>query len=233
MTAFSGGQIAHRVGTRFPARKVSDCQIYRLPSDSHMSKIHDAIRKWMFEGADVAEKEIRQLAAASPELLNKPDDNGEPPVFLACAMMRDEPLRLLVELGADVNARNGADWPLFLVAAANVSRDVLALLVEKGADPLVVADDGQTALHRAMLNERTAIGNAEFLLEKGADINARDQMGWNALDKAALDNLVEATKFLLSKGAEANHVDGRGMTAQQVAKERGYDEVVALLAAAG
>jgi uncharacterized protein len=197
-----------------------------------MSKMHDAIRKWIFEGADVAEKEIRELTAESPDLLNEPDDNGEPPAFLACAMMRDDPLKLLLELGIEVNARNSADWPLFMTAAANVSRDVLALLIEKGADPLVSVN-GETALHRAMLNERTAVGNAEFLLEKGIDINSRDGMGWNALDKAALDNLIEATKFLLSRGAEANHVDGRGMTALAVAKERGYDEVVALLSAVG
>lgn len=193
-----------------------------------MSKMHQALRKWIFEGADVAEKEIRKLAKDKPELLNQPDENGEPPVFLACSLMQDQPLKLLVELGADVNARNASDWPLFMVAAANVSRDALALLVEKGADPLV-SIDGETALHRAMLNERTAVGNAEFLLEKGVDIQSRDQMGWNALDKAALDNLVEATRFLLSKGAKANAVDNRGLTALEVAKERGYDEIVALL----
>lgn len=193
-----------------------------------MSKMHDAIRKWLFEGADVAEKEIRKLAEKDPTLLNKPDENGDPPLFLACCFMRDEPVKLLIELGADVSARNGAGWPLFMTAAGNVSRDVLALLIGKGADPLV-SIDGETALHRAMLNEATAVGNAELLLEKGVDINARDGMGWNALDKAALDNLVEATRFLLSKGAEANHVDGRGMTALEVAKERGYDEIVSLL----
>ena len=193
-----------------------------------MSKMHDAIRKWMFEGAEVAEKEIRRLAAADPGLLNEPDENGAPPIFLACAMMRDEPVKLMAELGADVNAKNGADWPLIMTAAASVSRDVLALLIEKGADPLASVD-GETALHRAMLNERTAVGNAELLLEKGVEINARDQMGWNALDKAALDNLVEATKFLLSKGAEPNKVDGRGMTALQVAREREYNEIVTLL----
>lgn len=193
-----------------------------------MGKMQDAIRKWIFEGADVAETEIRKLANDNPKLLNEPDENGLPPVFLACSMMRDEPLKLLVELGADVNTKNAADWPLFMVAAANVSRDVLTLLVEKGADPLV-SIGGETALHRAMLNEKTAVGNAEFLLEKGIDINSRDGMGWNALDKAALDNLVDATKFLLSKGAQANVVDNRGLTALEVAKERGYDEIVALL----
>jgi uncharacterized protein len=197
-----------------------------------MSKMHDAIRKWIFEGAEAAGKEIRKVAEENPELLNEPDDNGAPPLFLACAMMRDEPVKLLVDLGADVKAKNGVEWPVFLSAASAVSCDVLALLIEKGADPLV-SINGQTALHRAMLNEANAVGNAKFLLDLGININSRDSMGWNALDKAALDNLVEATKFLISKGAEANHVDSRGMTALQVARERGYEEIVSLLENAG
>lgn len=193
-----------------------------------MSEMHDAIRKWMFEGAEAAGSAIREVARTKPELINAPDDNGDSPLFLACCMMRDDVVKLVVELGADVNARNAAGWPVFMKAAGDVSREVLELMIQKGADPRVSVD-GETALHRAMLNERHAVGNAELLLKHGVEINARDGMGWNALDKAALDNLVEATKFLLSKGAEANHVDGRGMTALQVAKERGYDEVVALL----
>ena len=193
-----------------------------------MSKIHEALRKWMFEGAEVAKKEIREIVSESPELLNEPDDNGAPPLFLACAMMRDEPVELLVDLGADVKAKNSAGYPVFLSAASAVSCDILALLIEKGADPLV-STDGQTALHLAMLNEANAVEKAKFLLDLGININSRDIMGWSALDKAALDNLIEATKFLISKGAEANHVDRRGMTALQVARERGYEEIVTLL----
>lgn len=196
-----------------------------------MSKMHDAIRKWIFEGADVAEKEIRAVAKKDPTLVDQADDGGDPPIFLACSTMRPAAVKLFIELGADVNARNASGWPVFMFAAANVPAEVLDLMVQKGADPCVSVQ-GETALHRAMLNEQFAVGNADYLLKKGVDVNARDGMGWNALDKAALDNLVEAVKFLLSKGSEANHVDGRGMTALEVAKERGYDEVVALLSAA-
>jgi ankyrin repeat protein len=101
-------------------------------------------------------------------------------------------------------------------------------MIQKGADPLV-SIDGETPLHRAMLNGTHAVANAELLLKHGVDLHSRDGMGWNALDKAALDNLVDATKYLLSKGAEANHRDNRGMTALEVAKERGYTEIVELL----
>ena len=193
-----------------------------------MSKLHDAIRQWMFGGGDEAVKQIRELVKKQPKLVNQPDDNGEPPLFLACCTMRAEAVKLLVELGADVNAKNGADWPIFMKAAGDVSRDALELMIRKGADPRVNVN-GETALHRAMLNERNAVGNAELLLEHGVDLNARDGMGWSALDKATMDNLVAAAEYLISRGAEVDHVDSRGLSSLDIAVERGYTEMAELL----
>ena len=102
-------------------------------------------------------------------------------------------------------------------AAGNCSLDVLKLMAEKGADPKAVAEDGNTALHRTMLDGTNAVAIADWLLEQGVDLNARTSYeGWSALDKAAFDNLVEAAEFLISKGAEVNHVDFRGLTALDI-----------------
>ena len=193
-----------------------------------MTKMHDAIRQWMFVGGDEAAKQIRDLARKQPKLLNQPDDNGDSPLFLACCTMQAGAVKLLVELGADVKAKNGAGWPVFMKAAGDVSRDALELMIQKGADPRASVD-GETALHRAMLNDVNAVGNAELLLEHGVDINARDGMGWSALDKAAMDNLVAAADYLISRGAEVHHVDSRGLSSLDIAVERGYTEMAELL----
>ena len=193
-----------------------------------MSKLHDAIRQLMFGGGDEAVNKIRELVRKQPKLLEQPDKNGDSPLFLASCMMRDEPVKLLIDLGADVKAENKGGWPIFMKAAADVTRDTLELMIKKGADPRVTVN-GETALHRAMLNERNAVGNGTLLLEHGVDINARDSMGWSALDKAAMDNLVAAAEFLISKGAEVHHVDTRGLSSLDIAVERGYAEMAELL----
>lgn len=72
------------------------------------------------------------------------------PLIAALAGPRPELARLLVEAGADVNARgNGGFTPLHQVAQ-NGQPELAALLLERGADPDAAADDGKTPLDLAL-----------------------------------------------------------------------------------
>jgi tetratricopeptide (TPR) repeat protein len=83
--------------------------------------------------------------------------------------------RLLVEKGADVNARDRQQNTPLHWAVCGYKIDFVRLLIEKGAD--VNAKDGwqYTPLHRAARCGKTEV--ARFLIERGADANAKDYDG--------------------------------------------------------
>ena len=68
-------------------------------------------------------------------------------VFISALMA--QVLRILLELGAVVNARNGDGYtPLHVAALWGRAKSVRHLL-EKGADPFISDDDGMTPLDHA------------------------------------------------------------------------------------
>jgi ankyrin repeat protein len=66
-------------------------------------------------------------------------------------------------------------------------------------------------------------------MDKGADVNARNQEGWTPLMCAASKGHVAAAQALLSRGAEAQAKNKEGETARQLAARRDYDDVIKLL----
>jgi ankyrin repeat protein len=75
----------------------------------------------------------------------------------------------------------------------------------------------------------------KFLIEQGADVNARTKRGGSALDIAASWGSVEIVKMLLEKGARVDTQDDRGYTPLMYAAyaESMNTEVVRLLLAKG
>ncbi len=65
--------------------------------------------------------------------------------------------KLLLELGADVNAQNRDGWSPLLCAARGGHQPLAALLVARGADPHHAAALGMTAVHVAARRGHTAL----------------------------------------------------------------------------
>ena len=74
---------------------------------------------------------------------------------------------------------------------------------------------------------------AEELIEKGADVNAKDVHGETALMKAIMCARIEIITILIEKGADVNARDKNGRTALRWATERGLTGTVKLLRAHG
>ena len=102
-----------------------------------------------FGNADVAEFLINQganidLAANNPMQVA--------PIHAAVAGKHRAIARMLVENGANVNARQQQGWTPLHAAAQNGDEELVQLLLEKGADREARSEGGQTALDLAMVN---------------------------------------------------------------------------------
>ena len=79
----------------------------------------------------------------------------------------------------------------------------------------------------AAKNRHTPI--AQLLIDKGADVNVRNEDGWTPLIKAASANLPEVTRVLLTHHADLDVVDRLDRTAWMYAGMAGREEILAML----
>ncbi|HEX9406188.1 MAG TPA: ankyrin repeat domain-containing protein [Thermoanaerobaculia bacterium] len=92
----------------------------------------DLARELIERGADV------NAAAKNPQRVA--------PVHAAAAVQDHATLRLLLERGADSNARQQMSFTAFHTAASRGDIEMAKLLIEHGADPRARTDDGKDAL---------------------------------------------------------------------------------------
>lgn len=139
----------------------------------------------------------------------------------------------LIETGADVNATSKQGITPLIGAAMNGHADLVALLATKNAnlDQLSEMQYKENALHLAARNGYTAV--IEALLKAGADVNALEGTHSTALMYAAYYGHLEAVELLIKQGAELNVRDQGGHTVLYWANFRNYEDIAALISAAG
>lgn len=118
------------------------------------------------------------------------DQEGCTPLHRAAERGDNKIIEILSDGGVNMEAVDDQGCTPFLRAAARANPDILQLLIERGAN-----QDAQTrglpALHWAALNGNQA--NVDFLLENGADIEAKDDKGQTPLHLAAQEKLKPLT----------------------------------------
>ena len=147
-----------------------------------------------------------------------------------------ETVKLLLDKGADINARN-EEGRTFLVEAAGFGRlSTVKMLLEKGADLEARSKNGGTVLHAAACDCALATmpdtyDVVKLLLEKGANINATDDEGYTPLMIASGGGVVKTdiVKLLLENGANTRLKNVAGETALTIALKDEVTDVVRLL----
>ena len=213
---------------------------------------HSAGTVWRYEPdlAKQAKEELRRkqffLAVLSGDLRLVQDGlaqglspnaspTGRLPLIEAAERGHLAVVKLLVERGADVNAKDNAYGETALMRAAKGGyTETVKLLLARGADasvgpegrlPLVVAAEGG---HLAVV---------KLLIARGADVNGRNKReapeDVTALAAAAEVGHTEIVKALLARGADVNLKNGRGITPLFTAARLGHTETVKALLAGG
>ncbi len=191
---------------------------------------------------------------------NARDEAGDTAIMRAALYADVETMRVLIESGADVQARGGdGTAPLLrtthdldkmrllldrgapvddfaMVAAASVpgSRNALELLLARGGNGRA-AVPAYTALMAAALHGDLDAVNC--LLDHGANVKAKTPTGFTALIAAALSGNAQVVARLLERGADPNAVceldTGILQTPAGVAASMGHADCLRLLMAAG
>ena len=140
-----------------------------------------------------------------------------------------ETVAMLLEKGADVNAKDNGGYTALLWASHDGHTEIVAMLLDNGANVNVKDNDGFTALYWASQNGHTEI--VAMLLENkyGTDVNAKSINGQTALHSASNNGHTEIVTMLLEKGANVNAKMKDGDTALFLATNHGRTEMVRML----
>lgn len=135
--------------------------------------------------------------------------------------------RRLITKGADPNTKSGWGSPFIYWCAEKGHKDLIDFALEKGADINATTKSGETALHKAAHVGKVEI--IDHLIDRGANINHQNVYATTPLFVAARSDQPEAVKTLLSRGADPSIRNHKGVSAAQKAKEKGHNEIVALI----
>lgn len=144
------------------------------------------------------------------------------PLWCAAVANKLEVVKTLVTHGADVNSPSDTESTPVRSACYMTNIPVIKYLVDHGAN-----------IHKPNINGGTCLINSvqsselcEFLINKGASVNSKDNSGNLALHYAIREGRTDTVKLLLSHGSDYTSRNDFGDDALQTAALRGYQDIV-------
>ncbi len=177
------------------------------------------------------------VAAARQAVRNKADlqaRNGkrQTPLIVATKAKRTDVAVLLLEAGADPDAKDDLQDSAFLYAGAEGYDDILRATLRHGANVKSTNRFGGTALIPASEHGHTE--TVRILINAGVPLDHVNDLGWTAMLEAIVLNdgsadQVDVVRQLIGAGADTGIRDGNGRTPRSLAAAKGYDEIVDLI----
>jgi len=193
-------------------------------------KINEKFRAGLSEAIVKGDLQLVKNLLAQGVNINAPLD-GRTALHQAASAGHTDILKILLDAGADINARDrglfsqGAD-ALYLASVSGHS-DVVRELLSKGAKVDSTEDNGWTSLIKAAQLGNVAV--ARVLLDFKADVNIRAKDGTTPILVAAQQGHTEIVKMLLEQGANVDTLTNDRSTPLMQAAQQGHFDVVKLL----
>ncbi|KAK7093237.1 E3 ubiquitin-protein ligase MIB2-like [Littorina saxatilis] len=138
---------------------------------------------------------VREICTANRGLVEY-EMQDVTPLILASNRGRRQVVRVLLELGADVNHSLSHRRSPMAAALAGEDEDVALMLLEKGADPFGLDEKRHTFVHLAAWQNFPRVVKA--LADRGVDVNAQDDYSDTAMHLAINECCYQAIETLLS-----------------------------------
>ncbi|XP_046569725.1 ankyrin repeat and KH domain-containing protein mask-like isoform X2 [Haliotis rubra] len=150
------------------------------------------------------------------------DGGGNSILHWACEGGDVGTMEFLLSLNVvDVNCRGGSNTTPVMAAVDEGHRDMVELLLSRGADVSLVDEDGNNTLHLACYGGDQ--GTVELILSQNVlDVNCRGERNMTPVMMAAERGHRDVMELLLSRGADVSLVDGGGNNILHLACQ-GYD----------
>ncbi len=154
---------------------------------------------------------------------NSATPGGDPLISMAIRNKSNKVIDVLLKQpNINVNAPNALNETPLMLAVYYLDNDTAEKLVDHGAN---VNNPGTwSPLHYAAAADNTKMVN--YLIKKGADINARTLRGFTPLYMAARDGSAETVEALLKAGARKDFCSNDALAPYDIAKQRQNSEEV-------
>lgn len=195
----------------------------------------DIVRMLMAHGADLNGSDALDIAASKGyyDILQLLLESGGPvkkennSIFKAVLGGHEDIVRLLIQHGANVNARGETYGCALLAALIQGHKNIFHLLIQHGADV-----NQRSRLYGCALHIAASKGDentVRLLVQHGADVNVQGGKYSSPLLAAVVKGRRRIVRLLLKHGANVNERFAIYGSALQVASSKGEDEIVRLL----
>jgi len=117
-------------------------------------------------------EELAHFLNADASLVDVADERGDTLLHYACFLGDKKMASLLLENGANINAKNAiGETPLHKLDGARTKDDTFSFLLENGADPAIIDDNGVCPIAKGLYS-----GNQELLMtaiEENLEVNKK------------------------------------------------------------
>ena len=180
--------------------------------------------------------EIGRLAASGADV-NAREAYGRTPLHVATFGRHREAIAALAKARADLNAKERDRYDAVTIAAVADDVATLKLLLQLGASAKQVTSryDGTALIAAAHLGHDEVV---KLLIDAGAPLDHVNNLGWTALIESIVlgqggPRHVATLAALVRAGANVNLADRNGQSPLQLARQRRYQAMIAILEQAG